>query len=267
MTETSLSGSAHGERAARVRGPGSPRCENGDVVNLGPGRPRVEQRLRRGSTPRAEILDAAAELFTSNGYGSTSTRGIADAVGIRQSSLYHHFAAKDDILDALLAETIAAPLALAARLGETDEPAAGPAVCPGVVGRGSTLCVALESRSLVSAPGATRGALRLVPAAARRAAHALRTAGRGGGRRGGVGRCAFRDHLAVPHGRNRDQHSVRSRRRGRRTPARTSPTRCCACSAGLARWTRYGPRRAPSSPGSADAQDLPLAGTHDRPHP
>ncbi|WP_280184225.1 TetR/AcrR family transcriptional regulator [Nocardia cyriacigeorgica] len=93
------------------------------MVNLGPGRPRVEQRLRRGSTPRAEILDAAAELFTSNGYGSTSTRGIADAVGIRQASLYHHFAAKDDILDALLAETIAAPLALAVQLRETDEPA------------------------------------------------------------------------------------------------------------------------------------------------
>jgi AcrR family transcriptional regulator len=94
----------------------------GGVTQLGPGRPRHEARHRRGSTPRAEILDAAAELFTTQGYASTSTRAIADAVGIRQASLYHHFGAKDDILDALLSETISAPLDLAARLDAIPEP-------------------------------------------------------------------------------------------------------------------------------------------------
>lgn len=102
---------------------GAPRCQNGQVTNLGPGRPRLEQRRRSGSTPRAEILDAAGELFTTNGYANTSTRVIADAVGIRQASLYHHFAAKDDILDALLAETIAAPLELAEKLRTAPESA------------------------------------------------------------------------------------------------------------------------------------------------
>lgn len=86
------------------------------MANPGPGRPRLEQRRRPGHTPRAEILDAAAELFTSRGYANTSTRKIADEVGIRQASLYHHFATKDDILDALLAATIAEPIALAGRL-------------------------------------------------------------------------------------------------------------------------------------------------------
>ncbi|WP_297613313.1 TetR/AcrR family transcriptional regulator [Nocardia sp.] len=94
------------------------------MTQLGPGRPRLEPRRREGQTPRAEILDAAAELFTNNGYGSTSTRGIADAVGIRQASLYHHFASKDDILDALLAGTITAPLELAERLAVAPESAA-----------------------------------------------------------------------------------------------------------------------------------------------
>ncbi|MGW5308910.1 TetR/AcrR family transcriptional regulator [Nocardia thailandica] len=94
------------------------------VANPGPGRPRLTQRSRRAQTPRAEILDAAAELFTTQGYASTSTRAVADAVGIRQASLYHHFGSKDDILDALLAGTIAAPLALAQRLaGEPEEAA------------------------------------------------------------------------------------------------------------------------------------------------
>ncbi|WP_067817916.1 TetR/AcrR family transcriptional regulator [Nocardia inohanensis] len=93
------------------------------MTQVGPGRPRLEPRRRAGQTPRAEILDAAAELFTANGYGNTSTRMIADAVGIRQASLYHHFAAKDDILDALLGETITGALELAEKLAGMPEPA------------------------------------------------------------------------------------------------------------------------------------------------
>ncbi|MFB7876340.1 TetR/AcrR family transcriptional regulator [Nocardia sp. NPDC056064] len=94
------------------------------MANLGPGRPRLEQRRRQGTTPRAEILDAAAELFTTHGYANTSTRAVADAVGIRQASLYHHFAAKDDILDALLADTIAGPADLVRRMRDEPEDAA-----------------------------------------------------------------------------------------------------------------------------------------------
>lgn len=94
------------------------------MANLGPGRPRLAQRRRQGTTPRAEILDAAAELFTTKGYANTSTRAVADAVGIRQASLYHHFAAKDDILDALLAETVAGPGELAQRMVVEPEDAA-----------------------------------------------------------------------------------------------------------------------------------------------
>lgn len=94
------------------------------MANLGPGRPRLEQRRRQGTTPRAEILDAAAELFTTKGYANTSTRAVADAVGIRQASLYHHFGAKDDILDALLAETVAGPVELAQRMIGEPEAAA-----------------------------------------------------------------------------------------------------------------------------------------------
>lgn len=82
----------------------------------GRGRPRLEQARRPGNTAREEILDAAAELFTTIGYAGTSTRRIADAVGMRQASLYHHFATKDDILDALLAGTVDEALRLAGEL-------------------------------------------------------------------------------------------------------------------------------------------------------
>ena len=90
----------------------------------GRGRPRLAQSRRPGKTAREEILDAAAELFTSQGYASTSTRAVADAVGVRQASLYHHFATKDDILEALLTGTVEEPLELAGKLLAEPGPAA-----------------------------------------------------------------------------------------------------------------------------------------------
>lgn len=93
------------------------------MATEGRGRPRLEQPRRPGGTAREQILDAAAELFTTAGYANTSTRRIADAVGVRQASLYHHFATKDDILDALLAGTVDDPLQLAAELLAEPGPA------------------------------------------------------------------------------------------------------------------------------------------------
>ncbi|MHA3022769.1 TetR/AcrR family transcriptional regulator [Mycobacterium sp. BMJ-28] len=70
------------------------------------GRPRLQTQRRPGMTARDEILDAASELFTTLGYAGTSTRTIAESVGIRQASLYHYFRTKDDILCALLSQTV-----------------------------------------------------------------------------------------------------------------------------------------------------------------
>lgn len=83
------------------------------------GRPRSGPRRRRGETARDEILDAAAELFTTQGYAATSTRAIAEAVGIKQASLYYHFASKEQILFDLLLETVQPSRAVAEQL-ESD---------------------------------------------------------------------------------------------------------------------------------------------------
>lgn len=54
-------------------------------------------------TDRREIiLQQAAELFARQGVAATTVREIADAAGILSGSLYHHFASKDDIVDAVL---------------------------------------------------------------------------------------------------------------------------------------------------------------------
>lgn len=57
--------------------------------------------MARGET-RARILVAAATLFAARGFHGTSTRDIAEAVGVRQPSLYSHFATKQLILGSLL---------------------------------------------------------------------------------------------------------------------------------------------------------------------
>ena len=57
------------------------------------------------SNTREEILEAALDLFSVNGYEATSISQLADAVGIRKASLYSHFANKQDILDTVV-ETV-----------------------------------------------------------------------------------------------------------------------------------------------------------------
>ncbi|MUL63590.1 hypothetical protein BOO86_03875 [Mycobacterium sp. CBMA 234] len=90
-----------------------------------PGRPRHRDALRPGSTAVEQILDAAGELFVTQGFTVTSTRSIADAVGIRQASLYHHFPNKEAILEALLDATVVPSLEFARRVTRSvDDPRA-----------------------------------------------------------------------------------------------------------------------------------------------
>ncbi|MFD0591881.1 TetR/AcrR family transcriptional regulator [Catellatospora coxensis] len=89
------------------------------------GRPRSGTRRLPAATAREEILDAAAELFAQRGYAATSTRLIAEAVGIRQASLYYHFGNKEQILAELLEATVRPSLDYAAELAHQDtEPVA-----------------------------------------------------------------------------------------------------------------------------------------------
>ena len=59
----------------------------------------------RGNT-KQEILEAALELFSVQGYEATSISQIAEVVGIRKASLYSHFENKQAILDALIETTL-----------------------------------------------------------------------------------------------------------------------------------------------------------------
>ena len=93
------------------------------------------------------------------GYTGTSTRTIAEAVGIRQASLYHYFKTKDDILCALLSQTVTPTW------------------------RSSRACSAPSRRSARRTPpcvgGIRRHAVAQRPLESRRAVSAARTAGAG----------------------------------------------------------------------------------------
>lgn len=61
--------------------------------------------MDRGNT-KQEILEAALELFSVQGFEATSISKLADAVGIRKASLYSHFESKQAILDALVRDVL-----------------------------------------------------------------------------------------------------------------------------------------------------------------
>lgn len=89
-----------------------------------PGRPRASTPRGDGTDTGAELLDAAAELFTAHGYGSVTTRQLADAAGIRQATMYHYFPGKKGILLALLLKTVEPSVHLSrSLLAESSDPA------------------------------------------------------------------------------------------------------------------------------------------------
>lgn len=59
---------------------------------------------QRSPERRAEILKAATELFSAQGFDSTTTREIAERVGVSEPILFRHFATKRQLLLAVLEE-------------------------------------------------------------------------------------------------------------------------------------------------------------------
>lgn len=53
-------------------------------------------------TTKERIADEALNLFSRRGYKGTSVKSIADAVGIKDSSIYKHFKSKREIVDAIV---------------------------------------------------------------------------------------------------------------------------------------------------------------------
>ena len=53
-------------------------------------------------TTKEKITEEALTLFAQKGYKGTSVKNIADAVGIKDASLYNHFKSKQEIFDSIV---------------------------------------------------------------------------------------------------------------------------------------------------------------------
>lgn len=60
--------------------------------------PPTQQRKRR------QVLDAAAGLFMTQGYGATSMDAVSRAAGVSKATLYAYFAGKDELFAAIVGE-------------------------------------------------------------------------------------------------------------------------------------------------------------------
>ena len=67
----------------------------------------VERREREREEVRRKILEAARDLFASEGYEKVTMRRIAEAIEYSATTIYNHFEDKDDLVQALCHEDFA----------------------------------------------------------------------------------------------------------------------------------------------------------------
>ena len=87
---------------------------------------RLDRRTRAARAEareaRDELLTAALQVFARKGYRQAGVDEIADAAGYSKGALYWHFSGKEDLLQALLAERIDAPMREMVALLESAPP-------------------------------------------------------------------------------------------------------------------------------------------------
>ena len=82
----------------------------------------TERREREREEVRRKILDAARDLFATEGYANVTMRKIAEAIEYSPTTIYGHFEDKDDLVDALCHEDFARLLAVFDEQTPTADP-------------------------------------------------------------------------------------------------------------------------------------------------
>ena len=68
---------------------------------------RPNKNVARGEATRAQLIAIATRLFASLGYEGTSIEAVLQAAGVSRGSLYHHFASKQALFEAVLEDVAA----------------------------------------------------------------------------------------------------------------------------------------------------------------
>jgi AcrR family transcriptional regulator len=70
----------------------------------------TSSRVEKGQATRRQLVAAATDLFAARGYEATSIEAVLEAAGVSRGALYHHFADKRALFEAVL-EDVEATLA------------------------------------------------------------------------------------------------------------------------------------------------------------
>jgi AcrR family transcriptional regulator len=88
-----------------------------------PRAPAARTQQQRSEATVSELLAAARERFAKDGYAGTSLDAIAAAAGVTKGALYHHFAGKRDLFQAVFEEEQRRLLAMVAEAyGKKKDP-------------------------------------------------------------------------------------------------------------------------------------------------
>jgi AcrR family transcriptional regulator len=66
---------------------------------------RVDRRAERGQATRENVVAVATRLFAERGFEGTSIEAVLDEAGVSRGSLYHHFASKEALFEAVFQAT------------------------------------------------------------------------------------------------------------------------------------------------------------------
>lgn len=72
--------------------------------------------LKPPAVRRAELIDCAQTLFLSRGYERTTINDVISATGLSKGAFYHHFRAKEDLLEAIAGRAAQEALVFSAAL-------------------------------------------------------------------------------------------------------------------------------------------------------
>ena len=90
----------------------------------------VDKRVERGRTTRRQLISTATDLFSKVGYDATSIEAVLDASHASRGSLYHHFANKEALFEAVL-EDVEAKVAQRLRDASSSASSAKEAIVAG----------------------------------------------------------------------------------------------------------------------------------------
>ena len=94
------------------------------------------RRIKEPEVRKAELLDAAQELFAEKGYAKTTVTDILSVHGLSKGIFYYYFKSKEEVMDAIIERIIDAEIANAKKIAANLEMTPLQKICAILMGQG-----------------------------------------------------------------------------------------------------------------------------------